>query len=1716
MQANAASVAINSEQVDLAESYNEASGDTKSNFKSQLRNSKAELFNKLVAIQSRQVLATNTPGNQEGGENLGPTSSSQIYANDHESLQPATGCPAEPSLQEQHKQHVQQYQAMNNSGDQYLNNGDDNNNTSPSDSTKDTVVFSGTRSRWYTNEEVSSILTNFKSHPEWQTNELQIRPKSGAVLLYLREKVRYRQDGYCWKKRKNGRTTREDHMKLKVQGIECIYGCYVHSAILPTFHRRCYWLLQNPDIVLVHYLNQPPDDQSKMMITFNPSLLEADTRRSWTNEEIIEEIGSVFGGVSQIQHMLNISFPSSAAIVQPQQQSVIQNQLSQTSDIRSEMSPQMPTNSDSLNEQVDVLLVEQGPLCDAFEKSPSQTREHDSVHQLKLEQSVRERSAEDDEKMRSDENNNSVSISQVMNSNNGTTNLQANASDQAQHLNCMETSKNITFSAHGSNLNASNQLNADCFDYNKSDDSRGGILSANNVDCSINRPSSMGQSSNQIEPGSCSPVTQIYNKIVDDIETYALPLEPNHFDTEHHRHHHQDHRSMSISSMPIQPMEVVESPKQEDHENDEHQRQRELCQDGQGMVSTKQFMHSSRIDTDINTRQSACSMDLAAECDLFGSHEDGEQCQVNDRRPRVHGHEVVDDNLLLTEFNLQTSTDDVDGEGDDLDASVVDSLTNADDLRDLIMGISSDGDRVDHPNSLVDNNPLDIFNFKVDYGNQGRVQLDLQSSTSDTETMNRISPLIPMPRCNSTGNAMQSSIQMHSEHPSPRHHYLETCGVAPNSHQINNIMVTNTFDEFLADSSPGGNMHRSSSTNPVAHSTSCSPTPSTSSLRVGQMPAQTESVFIGENINHNPESTSSQSYMKAPKNRQLRQRSEQRTLSNSVLSTLLPKAVSLDSKDLSITYHRHDQDQLKQRSSNSPLIPYEDPNHRKAKNECHNLLLVSPAPPNEPTFSSQTINHQVNLNVSHHQQQVKLGSSLSSAIPNTNSSDILVNNAATSNNTHFQHGSPTSYNSNSLQTSQQLTANQPLIEYSRRTTNSSMSGVLPILDYVPNWSNTTGGAKVLIVGNWSSLLSESTFNVIDQQQQQQQQQLASLEKDGSSSPFYAIFDDLLVPATLIQDNVLRCYAPGHEQGFITLKVLFMNRIVSEQVLFEMRPSCIQTVSKQAASISYQKSNSNQSGQDSSIDNNCNQSITGNNGTINNGSNTQHRNSTSSNHSASSSTVFANQRQPQVSPLEMGPNKTGGDNFRVLTLAENIISAMHKKNNTYVNRSSDFRLANSLDIESLDHYQKQLHNHSHIQRNRSIKASQRYLNGSRSLSRDSEPMACSGSSFAAMDFGVIDGDPYWHKSTFSTDSQQPLSVVTDFFSTNQPVPFGHERHSIGSSGAFLSNQQQQQSSVFVPHVPQRPMLASNHQQMLTHCLPNESQNMTETSSSGLGSIVSSLSPSTSSLHSPSSACAAANREPANQEDQSPTCSCGRQSTGTPTSADFCEYFQASAKTEESFASLTLNDHEQHELYEAAKIIQKAYRTYRGRKRQASELSIEPEHVVTDRELLVLPDFQLSGNPSTTATVGMTQMDAMDLLEQRASCSRQVAALGQQQHFKYMNLHQPQQSTLVRCYRDREMQAATIIQAYYRRYRQYVHYKRQQAANVRAAATQSQVAPTPVQSCGQRSPNARLVVDTLPIVIDKATTSHVDRKRFKTAILICNSAGGVESSKNQQPS
>ncbi|XP_060111786.1 calmodulin-binding transcription activator 2 [Heteronotia binoei] len=155
------------------------------------------------------------------------------------------------------------------------------------------------RLRWNTNEEIASYLITFEKHEEWLSCSPKTRPQNGSIILYNRKKVKYRKDGYCWKKRKDGKTTREDHMKLKVKGVECLYGCYVHSAIVPTFHRRCYWLLQNPDIVLVHYLNVPAiEDCGKIC---GPVLCSINSDRKewlkWSKEELVGQLKPMFHGI---------------------------------------------------------------------------------------------------------------------------------------------------------------------------------------------------------------------------------------------------------------------------------------------------------------------------------------------------------------------------------------------------------------------------------------------------------------------------------------------------------------------------------------------------------------------------------------------------------------------------------------------------------------------------------------------------------------------------------------------------------------------------------------------------------------------------------------------------------------------------------------------------------------------------------------------------------------------------------------------------------------------------------------------------------------------------------------------------------------------------------------------------------------------------------------------------------------------------------------------------------------------------------------------------------------------------------------------------------------------------------------------------------------------------------------------------------------------------
>ncbi|MEQ2169677.1 Calmodulin-binding transcription activator 2, partial [Goodea atripinnis] len=127
--------------------------------------------------------------------------------------------------------------------------------------------------------EIASYLISFDRHDEWLSCSLKTRPKNGSIILYNRKKVKYRKDGYCWKKRKDGKTTREDHMKLKVQGMEV-----GSTACAPCRSGS------NPDIVLVHYLNVPsPEDSGKcspLMCTLSD---RHDTLR-WSRDDLQSQL----------------------------------------------------------------------------------------------------------------------------------------------------------------------------------------------------------------------------------------------------------------------------------------------------------------------------------------------------------------------------------------------------------------------------------------------------------------------------------------------------------------------------------------------------------------------------------------------------------------------------------------------------------------------------------------------------------------------------------------------------------------------------------------------------------------------------------------------------------------------------------------------------------------------------------------------------------------------------------------------------------------------------------------------------------------------------------------------------------------------------------------------------------------------------------------------------------------------------------------------------------------------------------------------------------------------------------------------------------------------------------------------------------------------------------------------------------------------------------
>ncbi|KAJ6397927.1 hypothetical protein OIU77_018860 [Salix suchowensis] len=110
------------------------------------------------------------------------------------------------------------------------------------------------QNRWLRPAEIVEILSNYQKFRI--APEPAHMPSSGSLFLFDRKVLRYfRKDGHNWRKKKDGKTVKEAHERLKCGSIDVLHCYYAHGEDNENFQRRSYWMLEEElsHIVLVHY-----------------------------------------------------------------------------------------------------------------------------------------------------------------------------------------------------------------------------------------------------------------------------------------------------------------------------------------------------------------------------------------------------------------------------------------------------------------------------------------------------------------------------------------------------------------------------------------------------------------------------------------------------------------------------------------------------------------------------------------------------------------------------------------------------------------------------------------------------------------------------------------------------------------------------------------------------------------------------------------------------------------------------------------------------------------------------------------------------------------------------------------------------------------------------------------------------------------------------------------------------------------------------------------------------------------------------------------------------------------------------------------------------------------------------------------------------------------------------------------------------------------------
>ncbi|KAL9244894.1 hypothetical protein vseg_018610 [Gypsophila vaccaria] len=153
------------------------------------------------------------------------------------------------------------------------------------------------RHRWLRPAEICEVLRNFQ---KFQISaEPPNRPPSGSLFLFDRKVLRYyRKDGHNWRKKKDGKTVKEAHEKLKVEGVDVLHCYYAHGEVHECFQRRSYWLLEEEymHIVFVHYLEVKQGNRSSIR-DVEPVLSSSPMSNSYTSSASTS-YNEAFGGNS--------------------------------------------------------------------------------------------------------------------------------------------------------------------------------------------------------------------------------------------------------------------------------------------------------------------------------------------------------------------------------------------------------------------------------------------------------------------------------------------------------------------------------------------------------------------------------------------------------------------------------------------------------------------------------------------------------------------------------------------------------------------------------------------------------------------------------------------------------------------------------------------------------------------------------------------------------------------------------------------------------------------------------------------------------------------------------------------------------------------------------------------------------------------------------------------------------------------------------------------------------------------------------------------------------------------------------------------------------------------------------------------------------------------------------------------------------------------------